>query len=382
MPTAEACTSVFDAAVAAATRLRLTLTPLLFEVALAAMVPVLAIVMLSLPLPASMPVALDRTKVLVSLCARSIRLSLTLVLLTSDVAFAVKAPLLDISSLPAPPLMPTARVSSVVVAVTSAPPVSVSDRVLLLDVAEAFTVSAPSLRRMSLPLPPSIPTALTAPASEMSCGLESCDRLLEGDIGALTCAEGAACVADAATVIVPVLTMTSSPLAPTMPFALTCGLAASEDALTAMEPLLLIWSLPLPPRMPMLAAVGLTGRRSPSSSCLSSEWDGSHCAPVPLAAADCTAIAPRLLTRSLPPPPAMPTAWTVLLSLESSRYAEQAEDFPAGAAGAGLTVSETRPSLTTESFPEPASTAVANCGAARMMLAPGRMVMLSSADID
>src|SRR6266850_843792 len=156
MPTAEACTSVFDAAVAAATRLRLTLTPLLFEVALAAMVPVLAIVMLSLPLPASMPVALDRTKVLVSLCARSIRLSLTLVLLTSDVAFAV---------------------------------------------------SAPSLRRMSLPLPPSIPTALTAPASEMSCGLESCDRLLEGDVGALPCAEGAACVADAATVIVPMLPM-------------------------------------------------------------------------------------------------------------------------------------------------------------------------------
>jgi len=93
----------------------------------------------------------------------------------SDVAFAVKAPLLDISSLPAPPLMPTARVSSEVVAVTSSPPVSVSDRVLLLDLAEAFTVSAPSLRRMSLPLPPSIPTALTAPASEMSCGLESCD---------------------------------------------------------------------------------------------------------------------------------------------------------------------------------------------------------------
>src|SRR5258707_9559879 len=183
MPTAVDCTSVFDAAVAAATRLKLTLTPLLFEVALAAMVPVLAIVMLSLPLPASMPVALDRTKVLVSLCARSIRLSLTLVLLTSDVAFAVKAPLLDIASLPAPPLMPTARVSSVVVAVTSSPPASVSDRVLLLDVAEAFTVSAPSLRRMSLPLPPSIPTAFTAPASEMSCGLESCDRLLEGDIG-------------------------------------------------------------------------------------------------------------------------------------------------------------------------------------------------------
>jgi hypothetical protein len=47
----------------------LTLTPLLFEVALAAMVPVLATVMSSLPLPASMPVALDRTKVLVSLCA-------------------------------------------------------------------------------------------------------------------------------------------------------------------------------------------------------------------------------------------------------------------------------------------------------------------------
>src|SRR5258706_428865 len=158
MPTAVACTSVFDAAVAAATRLKLTLTPLLFEVALAVMVPALAIVMLSLPLP------------------------------------------------------------------------------------------------------PSMPAALTAPASEMSCGLESCDRLLEGDIGALTCAEGAACVADAATVIVPVLTMTSSPLAPAIPFAVTCGLAASEDALTAMEPLLLIWSLPLPPRMPMLAAVGLTVR--------------------------------------------------------------------------------------------------------------------------
>src|SRR5260370_854415 len=160
MPTAVACTSVFDAAVAAATRLKLTLTALLFEVALAAMVPVLAIVILS----------------------------------------------------------------------------------------------------WALPLPPSIPTALTEPASEMSCGLESCDRLLEGDIGAPPCAEDAACVADAATVIVPVLAMTSSPLAPTMPFALTCGLFASEDALTAIEPLLLIWSLPLPPRMPMLAAVGLTGR--------------------------------------------------------------------------------------------------------------------------
>src|SRR5258707_13253187 len=113
---------------------------------------------------------------------------------------------------------------------------------------------------MSLPLPPSIPTALTAPASEMSCGLESCDRLLEGDIGALTCAEDAACVADAATVIVPVLTMTSSPLAPTMPFALTCGLAASEDALPGMEPLLLIWSFPFLPRRPMPLPVALTVR--------------------------------------------------------------------------------------------------------------------------
>jgi hypothetical protein len=50
---------------------------------------------------------------------RSIRLSLTLV--RSLPGGDVKAPLLDIS-LPAPPLMPTARVSSVVVAVTSSPP--------------------------------------------------------------------------------------------------------------------------------------------------------------------------------------------------------------------------------------------------------------------
>jgi hypothetical protein len=70
-----------------------------------------------------------------------------------------------------------------------------------------------------------------------------------------------AAVEDAVTVIVPVLrlTMVSSPLPPTMPFAITCGLVASEDALTVTEPLLLIWSLPLSPRMPMLAVTGLAG---------------------------------------------------------------------------------------------------------------------------
>src|SRR5882762_2168326 len=70
----------------------------------------------------------------------------------------------------------------------------------------------------------------------------------------------------------------------------------------------------------------------------------------------------------------MPTPWT-------SRFAEQLEDFPAGATAGGATVSETRPSLTTESFPEPASTAVVDCWVPRMMLALGRMLMLSSPDL-
>src|SRR5262245_6954343 len=39
------------------------------------------------------------------------------------------------------------------------------------------------------------------------------------------------------------------------------------------------------------------------------------------------------------------------------------------------------PSLTTESFPDPASTAMADCVAAMLMLAPGSMLMLSLPDL-
>src|SRR5258706_9872976 len=95
---------------------------------------------------------------------------------------------------------------------------------------------------------------------------------------------------------------------------------------------------------------------------------------MPPAAAVCTAIAPRLLTRSLPPPPAMPTPWT-------SRFAEQLEDFPAGATAGGATLQQTRPSLTTQSFPRPAASAVGDCWGPGMMPAVGRMLMLSSPDL-
>jgi len=96
--------------------------------------------------------------------------------------------------------------------------------------------------------------------------------LLGADTAASGGAEDAA-AEDAVTVIVPLLrlTMVSSPLPPTMPFAITCGLLASEDAPTTTEPLLLIWSLPLSPRMPMLAAAGLEGEWPWSSSCPLSE---------------------------------------------------------------------------------------------------------------
>src|SRR5882672_10270788 len=70
----------------------------------------------------------------------------------------------------------------------------------------------------------------------------------------------------------------------------------------------------------------------------------------------------------------MPTPWT-------SRFGEQLEDFPAGATAGGASVTEMRPSLTTESFPEPASTTVADCVPVMLMLAPVRMLMLSLPDL-
>src|SRR5258706_14938777 len=95
---------------------------------------------------------------------------------------------------------------------------------------------------------------------------------------------------------------------------------------------------------------------------------------MPPAAAVCTAIAPRLLTRSLPPPPAMPTPWT-------SRFAEQLEDFPAGATAGGANVNETRPRLTARGVPEPAPAAGVDCLGPRDKLAVGTEVSLSLARV-
>jgi hypothetical protein len=76
----------------------------------------------------------------------------------------------------------------------------------------------------------------------------------------------------------------------------------------------------------------------------------------------------------------MPIPSAALWPDESFQYAEQLA-VPAGAAAGAITVTETRPSLMTESFPGPASTAVADCGPATLMLAPGKMLMLSLPDL-
>ena len=118
------------------------------------------LLMASLPAPPSMPTPTALAVVPASAGAAPARFTVTLPASALALLDTPIAPELSIVSLPSPPLIPAARVSDLFSASESAYPTRLTVTAVASEADEAAALMAAVLVMVSLPAPPSIPTAV------------------------------------------------------------------------------------------------------------------------------------------------------------------------------------------------------------------------------